>query len=330
MQYNNNEYEPRPKQGGLMKKISNYLGITSSLLVVGFVGWWWFTAGVRDADEVPVVRALQDEVRTEPEESGGTNVEHQDRQVYDVVEGVDSELSNDVVLAPENSDISTISPAEGVENELPVVEEIDEVTGDESEIGSAENIELDLENVLPDVEVPSRRPELLNIPPKTELNPLTDEGRPIERTAAANENVEQTPSAVELVESQGADTESNESTVEVFEEEIPETVETEPQPAEEVSSSDDEDLGARLPSGTPLIQLAAMGNLADAQSEWSKIKGAHPDVLGDKLLYVEKKIVNGTLYYRVRVSGFSSFDDAQALCETMLNRGVQCLSVRAE
>jgi hypothetical protein len=74
-----------------------------SVCVLALLVVWAYRLGVRDAHEVPVIRALVDEMRIAPEDPGGLQVAHQDRQVYDMVAGnpVETDGATDLAPAPE-------------------------------------------------------------------------------------------------------------------------------------------------------------------------------------------------------------------------------------
>jgi hypothetical protein len=58
-----------------------------SLLVLTLVVVWAYRLGVRDAAEVPVIRAVEGPSRVRPEDPGGRQFEHQGRAVYGAVSG---------------------------------------------------------------------------------------------------------------------------------------------------------------------------------------------------------------------------------------------------
>ena len=286
-------------------KLSRIFGISSSLIVVGGLAWWAYNLGSRDASTVPVVKSILDEgepYRTEPEDEGGAQVDFQGNQVNSVLEGEPPSLPNQVELAPVEEGLDEVEPAETTTQIVDLSPDPEPASGEEGE--NTSGFSTDVANI-PAVDAPAKRPELLYIPPQSELNSQTAEARPIgESTTAASVPAN---NATELVENTQSEASS------------------EPEP-----ESQSDDLGPRLPSGTPLIQLAANTTIDETRAEWEKLRALHADLLGDKQLYVEKKTVNGTLYYRLRVSGFDSGDAAKSACDALLERGVQCITVRSE
>lgn len=314
--YSNNE---QPKKEPLSSKISRFIGVGSSLLVIGGLAYWAYGLGSRDASAVPVISALKGdgEIRTAPEDAGGEEVDYQGNQVNGVLEGNPPALTDDVELAPSPTNLDDVDPAVSTQTttiEIPV-ETVSDVENLENEI-------VILDSNLAPVPSPERRPELLYIPPKDQMNPLTREARPVGSLSGESLPVEVTP-ASEIVEPL-----PDISTPSLQEANETEAVVEALNAITETSSVDE--LGPRLSSGTPLIQLAANTALEDTQSQWKKIQAENVELLGSKSLYVETTTVNDKLYYRLRVSGFADDAEAQEACKTLLARNMQCLFVRAK
>jgi hypothetical protein len=72
---------------------------TVSLAVLAMVVVWAYRLGVRDAAEVPVIRAVEGPMRVRPEEPGGAQFEHQGRAVYDALGGA-SQPAPELATAP--------------------------------------------------------------------------------------------------------------------------------------------------------------------------------------------------------------------------------------
>lgn len=71
-----------------------------SLCVLAVLVVWAYRLGVRDAHEVPVIRAMVEQMRIAPEDPGGLQVAHQERRVYDLVAGDPPEDTAATDLAP--------------------------------------------------------------------------------------------------------------------------------------------------------------------------------------------------------------------------------------
>ena len=72
-----------------------------------------------------------------------------------------------------------------------------------------------------------------------------------------------------------------------------------------------------LPVGTKLVQLGAFPSPADAAKEWDRLVGLFGDVLAVKGRVIEPATTGGSTFYRLRASGFDGLEDARAFCQTM-------------
>jgi hypothetical protein len=71
-----------------------------SVCVLAVLVVWSYRLGVRDAHEVPVIRAMVSELRVAPTDPGGQQVEHQERRVYDAMTRHAPEPGRSTTLAP--------------------------------------------------------------------------------------------------------------------------------------------------------------------------------------------------------------------------------------
>lgn len=62
-------------------------GALISLALLAIVVIWSYRLGVRDANDVPVIRAQTEATKIKPEQPGGIEIAHQDREVYNIVDG---------------------------------------------------------------------------------------------------------------------------------------------------------------------------------------------------------------------------------------------------
>ncbi len=73
-QYNNANYVAPL---GLARGILNWAGAIASIaLVVGLV-YWVFQLGTRNPNEIPIIRAMEGPARTQPDNPGGIQANHQ-------------------------------------------------------------------------------------------------------------------------------------------------------------------------------------------------------------------------------------------------------------
>ncbi len=309
--YNQNQHE-EPKVP-MSKRIARWIGILSSLFVVGFIAYWAFNLGRRDATEVPVVAALEGETRTQPENDEARDEDYQGLEVNDVLEGEDPSTSADINLAPEPEDLSDVEPATTSESEGEAEQNASTAqTGDT--ISENTGNEPLVENDTLTLAAPPKRPELLYVP--------SNSVETSEQASTQNETESQEQTAQTAQADEPEQPAENAADIEAVLDDITETDAPPP--------SSGEDFGPRLPSGTPLIQLAANTKAEDTRRQWAQLQADNQDVLGDKELYIEKANVNGKTFYRLRVKGFANSDQTRAACATLMARNVQCLAVAVE
>ncbi|TVQ58435.1 MAG: SPOR domain-containing protein [Rhodobacteraceae bacterium] len=75
------------------------VGAVASLALLGGVVTWTYRLGVRDAQAVPVIRALEGPARIRPDDPGGARFAHQGMSVYGALAGV-ADTAPETALAP--------------------------------------------------------------------------------------------------------------------------------------------------------------------------------------------------------------------------------------
>jgi len=85
--------------GARRSRLGAAVGAFVSLAVLAGVVVWAYRLGVRDATDVPVVRAVEGPMRVRPDDPGGAQAAHQGRAVYDVMADAPAPLET-IVIAP--------------------------------------------------------------------------------------------------------------------------------------------------------------------------------------------------------------------------------------
>ena len=85
--------------GARRSRLGAAVGAFVSLAVLAGVVVWAYRLGVRDATDVPVVRAVEGPMRVRPDDPGGAQAAHQGRAVYDVMADAPPPLET-IVIAP--------------------------------------------------------------------------------------------------------------------------------------------------------------------------------------------------------------------------------------
>lgn len=83
-------------------------------------------------------------------------------------------------------------------------------------------------------------------------------------------------------------------------------------------------------TGKYLVQVAALRDLGSAELAWSQISEAYPEMFDGARLDIERADLGASgIFYRVRVSAFTSREDADAFCDELESYGESCMvSVR--
>jgi septal ring-binding cell division protein DamX len=77
--------------------------------------------------------------------------------------------------------------------------------------------------------------------------------------------------------------------------------------------------------GDHVVQIAATSSEATANSEWTKMLKAYPDLLKGGEKSIQQADVDGKTFYRLRVGSFASKADAIAFCVAFKAKGGNCL-----
>jgi hypothetical protein len=82
---------------------------------------------------------------------------------------------------------------------------------------------------------------------------------------------------------------------------------------------------AALPkTGPAQVQLAATPDEGGAEAAWDAARRQAPDLLAGKNAIILPAVISGASVWRVRLAGFASVADAQALCAQLTAKGVGC------
>jgi len=84
---------------------------------------------------------------------------------------------------------------------------------------------------------------------------------------------------------------------------------------------------APRPSSGPSVQIGAFSSDAQAEQSWNGVASRVPGRIAGKTLRVEKAEVDGKIYHRALVGGFTSGADADSFCAALKAQGGDC-SVR--
>jgi cell division septation protein DedD len=76
------------------------------------------------------------------------------------------------------------------------------------------------------------------------------------------------------------------------------------------------------------IQVASLRSEDSARATWKKLLAAHPDLLGDLNIHIERADLGEKgVYYRLQAGSLASLDEARALCGKLKDVKVGCLPI---
>ena len=270
----------------------------SSLVVA--LGLWSFRLGTRDAAEVPIIKAMAEPARVEPEDPGGVKAAHQGLEVNTVLAGRPAPLPREApAAAPEPEVLQGEDAAQG-------------------ELVLAAPAILAAKVLGEDGDLP--------MPPQEETALLTPERatpRWAPRRPAGGPRPRNRPANLRRRATEGG----------------PPRRRSRRRPRSSRRRPGGEAPRPRSPAAAPAArEVASVGRAPAGPARRLRQRGDHPpglgpagraarDLLGAKNLYVERTTANARVFYRLRVAGFASAEQTRQMCEALRARGVDCIPV---
>jgi len=302
--------------------MTNVLGAAVSLSLVVGVGYWGYNLIMRDVTGIPVVRAVEGDMRVRPDDPGGQAARHQGLAVNAVAATGQAEGPVDqVALAPSPVELTGEDvPVQPIIAEVETVQPTPEVSvtpeprlADQEAVAEAiqnGNVQ-DLVNELtagvepiapvtaaPEAEVVAETTELRT--PEPEVVPVTAAGvtrslHPVARPKTLR-NVQSTSAAVTAALTDALPSEIDPATI---------------------------------PAGTRLVQLGAFDSADVARREWDSLQAKFPEYLDGKSRVVQKAQSGGNTFYRLRAMGFADLSESRRFCSALLAGKADCIPVQA-
>ncbi|WBU61782.1 SPOR domain-containing protein [Paracoccus albus] len=303
--------------GVRLGRLTHYLGaVVSVILLVGLVVWGYKLVA-RDVSGVPVIRAVQGEARTAPDEPGGELVRNGGLSVNEVAAGVEVPPSAEIAIAPASTgleaddiamgELADISAMDAIADETLPVSPEDPVVAI-SDADAAAGLTTDLAAL--DI-VSADNPSAANMMAVEDITPIptVQAARPAPRPASVAQRAAAAP----------ATSAERPAVEEAVAEAVAETEAEEP-PVQQASVS----------SGAPLVQIGAFDSNDIANGEWGRISGRFSSLFAGKSPVVQTTDRNGRTFYRLRVAGFESRDDARRFCAALIAEGTDCYPATAQ
>ncbi len=320
-------------------KYVNVAAAAISVALIGGVGVWGYKLLMRDVTGVPVVRAMEGDMRVAPEVPGGEIATHVGLSVNSVPAiGGAAEPEDRLVLAPSNTSLQAEDMDVGPLAELA---EVEAETAVEDPLGQAitTSLSVDEAEVAPqqvaalatpvDPSVPLTADDVLALADRIAAGaaPLTDlsagESVPIEvavNGVVVNPNI--IPDAVPGVRRspRPASRPANRVAPAVVVPAAATTTSVATPVTGEVTT-------AAIPVGTKLVQLGAFDSPDIAATEWVRMTQRFPDFFDGKEQVIQQANSGGRTFFRLRAMGFSDLSDARRFCAAMSAEGAACIPV---
>ncbi|MCR9219633.1 MAG: SPOR domain-containing protein [Alphaproteobacteria bacterium] len=263
-----------------------------ALVAFGAIVWYAYSQGVRSgSEEAAPLLAPEGAAKVQPDDPGGMEIPHTDKQVFNRISG-DEEAADRVerILPPPEDPMQPPAPQPEAQAaaQAPAPAAQDPVPPSITE-SPAEDAPAD--PPLPDEKLAAPAEE----PPTAAPAPAAAPAE--EQTAAA-------PQPAPAAEPAPA---------------------PEPEPAVEPEPAPEPAPAAADPTSGWQVQIAALRSEAGARTAWDRAQEAHGALLGDLSLAVQRAVVNGVTYFRVRGGPLPSREAATDLCNALKAEDQPCL-----
>jgi hypothetical protein len=321
-------------------RLTHYFGALVSVgLMVGLLAWGWQMVS-RDVSGVPVIRALDGDSRTTPENPGGELSSYTGFAVNNVAEGTEPQPVQQVAIAPAVTGLTDEDVAMGrlgaeahepaSQSETPLTfagEPIEPMSDSEARaLADAQAAAAVEAQRLALAQSTVENAAIIDAPAEEGAvnDVVTDEnGAPADSDAIAEALMQAQATAnpgVLVASSRPAPrprvTRVASAKTVVTDARPVQAAEAAPAPAPSVSSA----------SG-PQVQIGAFDSNAIAANEWNRLEGKFGSLFSGKGQVIQQHQSNGRTFWRLRVAGFDSIGDARTFCASLKSGGTDCLAL---
>ena len=332
---------------GRFGRLTQYVGALISVGLMVMLLVWGYKLVVRDVSGVPVIRAIEGEARSAPDNPGGTLTSHTGLAVNSVAAGAETRPANQVAIAPEATGLGDEDVAMGElgataripsrATELPPVNAADRViprpdaeaaaNAAAAAAALAETLEAPvLSNDGPVGETPSNEAvtDLAGEAAGTDaINAALTEAAAAAVPPPAAVQVSARPAprprrATPVATAPRADTATAAA---------PAARQAEAQPA---AAPTQKVAPSAIASGAPMVQIGAFDSNALADGEWKRVSGKLGSVFAGKAQVIQKAETGGRTFWRLRAAGFESREEARRFCAALIAEGIDCIPATAK
>lgn len=267
----------------------NFAGAALSLALILGVSFWGYKLIVRDVSGIPVVRAMEGDMRVLPDNPGGAVADHTGLAVNEVAAiGEAGGPEDRLVLAPRTGDLA---------QEDLVAQPIAEAAATEDAAAETAPIAQDDATALAE--------QLANLA-----------GSSTAQEDTATPVADLIPASVPGVAS------SPRPVIRPASLRIPAPATAAPVASNEVAVTT-----TSFPAGTNLVQLGAFQSPALAAREWERLQARFGQLMANQERVIQVSNQSSATWYRLRASGFEDRAAARRLCAALQAEGAECIAV---
>lgn len=299
----------------------------AAIIIVGAIGAWLWTGGT-PSTEVPVVTAETTPEKVKPADEGGLQVQNQDMQVLDP----STQTEGEFVMPEPEQPIAPPAPGETASaGQAPTVVD----NGETSPAAAAEAPTVDAPPApgVPLTETPLPALEEEGATAATEPAPAVSAPDPMpsaQETTQEPTGAAEAPATAEPAPVQSAAEPTQASTPAPTPAPAPEPAQAaQPEaPAAQETPTQEAAVAPTVGTGNTRVQLAAGKSEASVQQEWAALQKAHPQLLGDLKLTIERADKGAAgIFYRMQAGPVADKAAARQLCASLKQRGQDCIVV---
>lgn len=313
---------------GRVARLTHYLGALVSVVLMISLMVWGYQLVVRDVSGVPVIRAVAGEARIAPDEPGGMLSDRSGLAVNDVAAGTESAPVEQVAIAPAPTALDGQDVAMG---KLGASARAATVTDDVAEEAAAPVLAVSDAEVarLARAEAEAAQAAAVPVVPAADADAVsvaaavTDaNGQPTMDTAITAALAEAGAASSVVTPSRPAPRPRRLAAVAAMPV-VTSVADAAPAEAAPVAASP-------VAPGAPLVQIGAFDSDAIAHSEWNRVSGRYGDLFAGKAPVVQQHRAGGRTFYRLRIAGFETRDDARKFCAALIAAGNDCIPAAAQ
>lgn len=287
----------------------NFAGAVLSLALITGVGFWGYQLIVRDVSGIPVVRAMEGDMRVLPDNPGGGVAAHTGLSVNEVAAVGEAGGPEDrLVLAPRTTGLA----------------QEDLVAQPSADVIAAALVEEEIVDPTPIAreDVSALAAQLAILGQNAAAAPVEDTTEEPVAEVATADVAQATPAEIEVIPASVPGIAISMRPVIRPASSVPGEAPVATVATNEVAVSTEV-----FPAGTNLVQLGAFPNPALAAEAWDGLQARFGPLLAGQERVIQVSNQSSATWYRLRASGFEDRAAARRLCAALQAEGADCIAV---